>query len=200
MLLSLPRELLAHVLSYLRPFEVERVARTFNKTLTPLCIPLLATRATAFRNARAITARFIDLRLDADGALEAAYARAGLADDYGPFSAPALADQDLFTAFDHLALDGDLHWLAPLDERTAKEMARYHPPQAAASAARMAALEKTVCELGLKLPKCFARFMTDHTLQTRVPSYGAAYFVLGDLVKLRGGGYVIKFYSDQQGW
>lgn len=40
LLLRIPPELLSQILAYLRPYESEPLARTFDTTLTPICIAI----------------------------------------------------------------------------------------------------------------------------------------------------------------
>jgi len=57
-LTDLPLELLHATVSYLRPFEIERVARTYNTKLYHICIPLLSRRLATQRHAKRMVARF----------------------------------------------------------------------------------------------------------------------------------------------
>jgi hypothetical protein len=136
----------------------------------------------------------------------------------GPFSTPSLNPTRLYTALDYLNLNGDLHWLVPLDEHTAKQMSIYHSEDSAATRKQMADLQNAADQIGLKLPAGFVRFMTDRDLQIRIPSATACYFTFEPLIKLKSShphfiraegspdvqvmidGYAMKFFSDQQGW
>jgi hypothetical protein len=51
-ILRLANELLLQIISYLRAFEIERLARTFNRRLTDACLPHLQSRIAGARNRR----------------------------------------------------------------------------------------------------------------------------------------------------
>jgi len=85
---SLPTELLHIIISQLRAFEIERVAKTFNRTLCAICFPLLAKRLAGKRHAKRMINRF------------------------GPIQNLEGGCPNL----DILDLKGDLNWLLPLTE------------------------------------------------------------------------------------
>jgi hypothetical protein len=51
-ILRLANELLLQIISYLRAFEIECLAQTFNRRLTDACLPHLQTRIAGSRNRR----------------------------------------------------------------------------------------------------------------------------------------------------
>jgi hypothetical protein len=212
--LSLPTETISRIISYLRPFEMEHVARTYNKTITPICLPLLRERIATAKNWRKMIASFGMPRRDTYGGLAKIYTSAGLALEWGPFRVPALPREHQYRILDYLDICGDLHWLAPLDEHTAKANLPWEVTCPAVSEKQMEELLATADKLGLKLPTCFSRIMTDIELQSRIPFGGCNDFDLGQPVKLwsskiiqseeflefRVDEYAIQFLSDQQGW
>jgi hypothetical protein len=144
--------------------------------------------------------------LDRQRTMRGAYAHHGLAEDFGPFSVPALPPALRFMAADYLALDGDLHWLAPLDAHTVEKMG----PRTNRTAEEIMELrleEQRLVERRLRparLPPGFARFMGDVALEERMPSAEGAFFDMPYIMKLhnsRGArGYALEFYADLKDW
>jgi len=201
---SIDKELLGLIVANLRAFEVESLTRTFNKKFFDICLPLLTHRLALERNAKRMIDRFgcvrgarniskklyqsFDLESKRPGKYEAT-----------PSSASTRPN------LDYLDLNGDLSWLQPLDNTTAKEMEPHHHGLAASNA-QVDELIKDAERLNLALPDTFVRFIRDKDLQYRVPSCSAAYFFLGDgfrrcppTIDKGAGGYIIRFLSDQQG-
>jgi hypothetical protein len=109
---SLPPETLSHIISYLLPYQLESLARSFNKKLTYICVPYLRKQNASIRNARRMIARFGEQEpLDSYGMFKKAYAAAGLEAEWGPFRIPAISSDRFFTIFDYLELDGTGRWL-----------------------------------------------------------------------------------------
>jgi hypothetical protein len=198
-------------MSYLRPFEIERFARTYSKAIMPVCLPFLRERNAAIRNARKMATLFgrpepLDGRY-----FKPAYEAFGLATEWGPYDALTFAPGRQFTAMDFLALNGDFHWLEPLDVRSqgmnGKHWAGTIPERlCAATPAQMDELQNVANKLGLKLPAGFTKFMTDRNFQSLIIN-----FELGPLQKLKRStiveavdgerehkidGYVIMIYTD----
>jgi hypothetical protein len=113
-LLTLPEETLLQITSYLRAFEIERLARTFSRRLVCFCLPLLRQRIASARNARWAITLFGDLVCDALSHADpkTLYAAAQLDTEYGPYSPPPAR-----VNLDYLGLRGDLYWLRPLGVR-----------------------------------------------------------------------------------
>jgi hypothetical protein len=214
-LLSLPTEMISRILSYLRPSEIERVARTYNKTVTEICLPLLRGRAATARNARKMVTLFgAPHGVNHFGPLVMNYALAGLSLEWGPFSAPALPPERQYTALEYLNLCGDLHWLAPLDRYIAKKIRVRKANYPETSREEMDKLQNASDKLGLRLPACFSRIMTERKLQNRIPFYLVHYFELNQLIKLRSSkvlqsegfpdlrvdGYIIRFLRNHPAW
>jgi hypothetical protein len=167
-------------------------------------------RAAAIRNAKRMTALFGQPEmLDRQRTMRGAYAHHGLAEDFGPFSVPALPPALRFMAADYLALDGDLHWLAPLDAHTVEKMG----PRTNRTAEEMMqsqldyqrhllAVERRLRPV--RLPPGFTRFMGDYALQQRVPSAEGAFFDMPYIMKLHNScgarGYALEFYADLKDW
>ena len=86
---SLPTELLLQIVSDLRPVELEKLAKTLNRTLYDICIPFLGKRIAQHRNARRMRERFCGKKRASRGE------RINL---------------------DYLDLNGDFHWLQPIRE------------------------------------------------------------------------------------
>jgi hypothetical protein len=117
-LLSLPIEILRLIVRHhLRAFEVERLARTFNKLLVSICAPELVERESMLRNARRMIALFglnslASRAYDGDhGQFRAMYTAAGLEAEWGAFEVPDLSLARRFTLFDPLDLTNRLESL-----------------------------------------------------------------------------------------
>ena len=186
-LLTLPDEVLVNIISLLRGVEIECLARTFNERITRICLPLIRDRVAARRNKRHMLSLF-DVRLpsvDAESLLsEAQFTLYGLELLYGPYSVPPMTIAAPFLNLDYLELNGDLYWLTALDKETTEEMSQYHDSGWGATEEQMNELAGKAKELGLTLPECFVRFMTDKQLPYLVPSAVAAFPTLGELTKM----------------
>ena len=173
-LASLPAELLRLIISQLRPFEIERLARTFNKRLYDVSLPLLAQRIAAKRHAGRMIARFgpkVDF-------------------EWGP--------QNL----DTLGLNSDLYWLQPHTSEEVDEHRDFDVDQDNES--RVDDLVVTTKRLGLTLPIGFVRFMRSQEMQFCIPSlFDEFYLGNGGLRKCPAiidggaGGYIIRFLLDE---
>ena len=196
-MLDLPPELINLVCSHLRSFETERVAQTFNKRLYPICLPFLAHRLAMQRNAKRMISIFGDVSCTLG---ESQYQRLGFEPKHGPFTSPTLPN------LDYLDLKGDLSWLTPLDDLTAKAMQHYHQGPAASST-QVNDLIASAERLSLVLPPEFVRFIRNKELQYRIPSFRASYFELSTVGLIKcpasidggAGGYLVRFLCDQQG-
>jgi len=199
LLVDLPPELLSLICSQLRSFEIEHVARTFNKHLYPICLPFLAHRLAMQRHAKRMLSIF------GEGVCtlqEHDYKRLGFESKHGPFSSLALPN------LDYLDLRGDLSWLKPLDDWTvkAKKMKALYQV-AAASNPQVDELVASAKRLELALPVEFVRFIRNKELQYHIPSSSASYFKLSEAGLMKcpasvdggAGGYLIRFLCDQQG-
>jgi hypothetical protein len=130
-LLSLPIEILRLIVRhYLRAFEVERLARTFNKLLVSICAPELVERESMLRNARRMIALF-GFNSRASGAYDGdqfrtMYTAAGLEAEWGAFEVPDLSSARRFTLFDPLDLTSRLESLPsphePLQHMVMREL------------------------------------------------------------------------------
>jgi hypothetical protein len=103
---------------------------------------------------------------------------------------------------DYLRLNGDLYWLQPLDPETSE--GHIWDRGRAASKEKLNELAASAQRVGVEFPPGFLTFMgSDEFIQHMY--LGGDYFYLGDsLVKCKpeddkeGGGFVIRFLSDQQ--
>jgi hypothetical protein len=169
-LLTLPEETLLQITSYLRAFEIERLARTFSRRLVCFCLPLLRQRITSARNARWATTLFGDLICDALNYAdpEMLYAAAQLDTAHGPYSSPPAR-----VNLDYLDLRGDLDWLRPLGVRVEVRQSawseREHDSSPPMEPEGMTELLQAASRLGLHVPETFVRFMVDGELQSRMP-------------------------------
>jgi hypothetical protein len=169
LLSSLPNELMVYILSYLQTFEVERLARTLNKRITHLCAPFLRVRVSAARNARraiSVFGRPYHLVFDE---LEALHALAKLEEVHGAFNVP---DSRALLNLNYLDMCGDLHWLGPLDDRTAAETAGWSKAELDAPIAlgtEMDAWLERAIQLDLQVPTAFVRLMTEPGMRRRMP-------------------------------
>ena len=112
-LLGFPTELLLEITSYLRAFEIEPLAQTFNQRLYAICLPRLADRISNRRNAKLARGRFQKFQSNPHWPLGPIYycltqcsmMLLGLDDSYTYLASPSLR------TLDNLDLQGDLAWL-----------------------------------------------------------------------------------------
>ena len=107
LLTSLPTELVLIIVSFLRAFEVERLAQTLNKELYAICSPLIASRVAARRSTKRMRSLFGTGREFSTHMDWGCYSWLGLEAKYGPFA------ENLTPNLDFLDLNGDLSWLGP---------------------------------------------------------------------------------------
>jgi hypothetical protein len=206
-LLDLPNELLALILSCLRAFEIEHVAKAFNHRLTAICIPFLHDRIAATKNERRMTRMFTRMETTILEGIEEydLYKQWGLASDLHP--PQNLPTMNTFPCLDYLDLNGNLEWTnlacghKPVSPQDPDYVWFCDPPrEAAASRAQMDELIAAARQLSLSLPACFLRFMTDRNMQSRFPDAHNA-FDLGPLRRAKCGmfdidGYMVPFAWD----
>ena len=120
---DLPTELVLKILSYLAPATIERLARTFNKRLYLICLPLLQDRLATQQNTRSMASQFSyrPAPLENDDwmlkTISKIWSRYKQERKSGPFDPPpACNDQNPFVCLDHLNLRGEFDWLAPFDD------------------------------------------------------------------------------------
>lgn len=211
-LLSLSNEILLHIIPYLRPLEIERLACAFNARILLLCLPFLQDRIAATKNKR----RMGHIWGPQDDArrLDEADELPSLRADLTPFT----------YTLDYLMLNGDLHWLAPLDTNTEAKL-RPHLRSTVTNRAVDDLIATCSC-LGLTIPPGFEKLMRNIELQERIPSTRASYFTLGGLGKVNmkyisqhdqncvgatgndyrncsgdhAQGYIAQFYSEEYGY
>jgi len=103
---------------------------------------------------------------------------------------------------DYLKLNGDLYWLQPPDVEIAAEHVWYRGK--AASKEQLNELAASAQRVGIELPPGFLNFMGSDELIERMFLGGDIFYLSDSLVKCNpeddeeGGGYVIRFLSDQQ--
>jgi hypothetical protein len=200
-LLTLPEETLLQITSYLRAFEIERLARTFSRRLVCFCLPLLRQRIASARNARWAIALFGDLVCDAlsHAIPRTLYAAAQLETEHGPYSSPPAR-----VNLDYLDLRGDLDGLRPLGARVEVRQSawseREHDSSPPMEPEGMTELLHTASRLGLHVPEAFVRFMVDGELQSRMPctDVRSAYM---PLIRMRThdlhiDGYAVRLYVE----
>jgi hypothetical protein len=196
-ILRLANELLSHIISYLRAFEIERLARTFNRRLTYVCLPHLQNRIAGARNRRLMMDSFEvkDYEVFVDTEISDLFHSWGLAETHA-FSAPPM---DTFANLDHFDLQGDLSWIYPTPSEELQTMFpspifTRNPP--IATAEQMDGLVSAASKLGVSLPLSFRRFMVDEDLHNRFPYCGEG-FTTSPFVKLdlqaHGVGYATTF-------
>ncbi|KAL2204876.1 hypothetical protein CC79DRAFT_1335462 [Sarocladium strictum] len=221
----LPLEVLQLIFKYLNPFDLECVAKTFNRVLYSASSPLLEPHKDWISNARHMTRLFQTQELkhrtkrllpafpghirplETDDALEELARRDYKACSLDPKGGPYLRSSpaELRT---WMKLDGSLAWLQPLDKKLRKIMAEYSAgdnskPLADHDEAQR--LSDQAEDKGLVLPSGFMSFMRSTEYHYRMASTSAWFFVLEKLIPCPPtvddgeGGYLMMFHSDQQG-
>lgn len=199
----LPPELLLNVVSHLRGYEVERLARSFNKAVYGACLPRLRIRFASQRNAKEMIRRFSDIGSNPGHCpvYEETYHGLRLNSLFGPFNPqPQLS-------LEYQELDGDLSWLGTgvsiyehVADLTGRD--RFTHVGENMSSAREAELRGEARRLGFVIPEAFFTLMTNAQLRKRLPPGFGHYFSLGKLRKCSSlldggiGGYLIRFLRD----
>ncbi|KAH7303501.1 hypothetical protein B0I35DRAFT_446703 [Stachybotrys elegans] len=223
-ILSCPTEVLHYIISSLNPFDVEAVAKTFNRTLFNVACPILLRHKPWLDNVRLMTGIFPprrsgDFLPSFPGhvpVLEpqwSTYDRGIPGTDYTFESLgirPATQEYVASSPPDlrsWMQLDGSFDWLKPLDERMQDMWEEYVGPfgESAPGADDVVnGIMEMAKKLDLVLPDGFETFMKSKELHYRIPSCMSWYFELAPIAKapkaLDGGagGYVVKFHIDQQ--
>lgn len=158
------------IIFHLRPQQIEKVARTFNRRITALCLPLLMDRVRTARNHRSIQRLLGDPKF-----------MDPCQPDFGShtrFSIPERPANHL----QYLQMDGHLDWLAPLDKKTADQIAadlwRFTLPQDDVETPTIERLRDAtrVLEIGHAVPGVFWKFMSDAQLRARIPWSSTTHF------------------------
>jgi hypothetical protein len=197
-ILRLANELLLQIISYLQAFEIERLARTFNRRLTDACLPHLQGRIAGARNRRLMMHSFEvkDYKAFYDSDINELFHSWFAA--MHTFSPPPT---DAFANFDHFDLRGDFSWMYPTQSEELRTM--FHPllftqNPPIATAKQIDELVSAASALGVSLPPCFRRFMIDEELHNRFPymdrNFTTSPFVKLDL-EMHGVGYATAFFT-----
>lgn len=204
-LITLPPEIILVVISLLPSYQVELFAQTFNRIIYEICKPLLATRIAARRNERTMIRKFGERqhRLPFRDLMKW-YEFAGLEKTHGPFKYDPHPNDP--PNLEYLDLNGDLHWLQPVDPKTLEQSSRhYYGPAAATREGQVEELVVIADRLGIILPKAFIEFFLDEELQWDIPR-GGSFFKLGGAFHKYGrsldgsaSGYVVKIYMGTSG-
>jgi hypothetical protein len=199
-ILRLANELLLHIISYLRAFEIERLARTLNRRLTDTCLPHLQSRIAGARNRRLMMDSF---KVKYYGAFDS-YGISDLFHSWGLAETHAFTGPptDSFVNLDHFDLQGDFSWMYPTPSDELPKMFSspiFSRNPLIATAEQIDGLVSAASALGVSLPPCFRRFMIDEELHNRVP-YLDRQFTSAPFVKLNleahGVGYATEFLND----
>ena len=191
---TLPTELILNILSYLRPQTIERLAKTFNKRLIPICLPLLEDRIATQRNANRMIATFLH-EPETDG-WDAALKRniCGIWDHFrlerkwGSAQPLPSTEKEPFTNLDFLNLRGKFNWLADWSELKEEDCVPFEHYRNFMSEEQVAQLKTQAEKLGLEFPKGFFDFMRIVEEECHVTICGNAYFNVkstGGLKKVR---------------
>jgi hypothetical protein len=183
-ILRLANKLLSHIISYLRAFEIERLAWTFNRQLTDACLPHLQSHISGAWNRRLMMNSFkvkhYEVFLNPD--ISNLFHSWGLAESH-TFSTPPT---DTFANLDHFDLQGDFLWIYPTPSKDLEAM--FPPPlfsrsPPVATAKQMGGLVSAASKLGISLPLSFRRFMVNKDLHNQFP-YFYGQFITSPFVKL----------------
>ncbi|CAI7605942.1 unnamed protein product [Penicillium manginii] len=224
-ILHLPYELLTCVLGQLSPFDLESVAKTFNKTLYSTSHRLLKPHARWMKNALRISALFPPFATHTNRRLLPSFPGhlEPLNEDWSSTREEMSVRDCRVLGLDlnclpyirssppdlrsWMKLDGTFGWLEPLGDRVLDDMRPYIGIEGRSPVApgwQIDLLVKQAGELGLTLPEGFEVFLRSDRLHGHIPSYSAWYFSLSKLVKCPSefdkgaGGYLVRFHCDQQ--
>ena len=195
----LPDEIILQICSLTSSPDIDNFALV-NKTTYRVCYDRLKERQIIKKNARVMTKRFkLTAHKYTPQTLGFAHMRRIIVlNEIGSFHSECALEH-----MEYLELNGDLHWLQPMDEKSAEEARRWYQGEAAPEK-KIADLEATAKRLGLQLPGGFLKMMGSNELIGRM-NLGSDCFNLGSLVMCDptddgdGGGYMVRFLCDQQG-
>jgi hypothetical protein len=156
---DIPDELIIHMVSFLRVLSVKRLAQTFCKRITYICLPILTHRPVSWKeNDRKMMALFGEISnsneeyiIDMTWNIHEAC--------LGPYSPPSAVPVERLSVFEYLNYREDLTWLRPVPDDSVKER---DLTGAVLSAADMFRFQELCEQLDLMMPKL--RFMTDENL------------------------------------
>ncbi|KAK3191554.1 hypothetical protein K4F52_002369 [Lecanicillium sp. MT-2017a] len=225
-ILRLPAEILLQILRNLNPFDLESVVKTYNRAFSSAASSLIKPHQAWMKNARAMCALFEtasprkycrSLIPSFPGHVKQFYPdwstrrremadtecyNLGLDRSRGVYIRSSPPDLRSW-----MRLDGTFGWLPPLGPEMAKTMERYNGlegSQPMAEGWQVDAVLKQAAIFGLTLPVGFETFCRSSRFHLRFPSYSAWYFRLGKIIDCPAvvdggaGGYVMRFYIDQQ--
>jgi hypothetical protein len=205
---SLPAEAIAHALTFLGAADIERLGRTYNHFLTPICIASLKlAQAASIANARKMIGMF-DLPehydrwpgvnhiwrkacgsgftdYDFRASLREAYGKARLEQVYGPFQQRSISPERQHLNVSYLDLCGDLRWLFRRGPSQNALDASASVPVFEPNETWMGNLEilrKHVDEIGLTLPPGYQTLMTNLYLMEMIPSSTSCFWTVGSLI------------------
>jgi hypothetical protein len=188
---SLADEIILQIINLLPFPDLDNFAQ-INKRTYQISYPRLQPRQALKRNAKFIAARFGNQSKPFNSICR------------GKQHEPVYSSNELIH-LDYLNLNGDLHWLQPMDEATTAEASQWPQYYETTSQERLNELVATGKRLGLEFPPAFLTFIANSKLMERI-FLGGDFFHLGpSLVKCNpiddnnGGGYVITILDDQQG-
>lgn len=221
----LPLEVLRLIFKLLNPFDLESVAKTFNRVLYSATSALLEPYKAWISNARHMTRLFQSRELrhhtkrllpafpghiqpfETDDTLEELakrdYEACGLDPEGGPYLRSSPAELRTW-----MKLDGSLAWLEPLDKKLRKIMAEYSYSGSSKPLAEHDEAERLsdqARDRGLVLPSGFVSFIRSAEYHYRMASTSAWFFTLEKMIPCPPqvddgeGGYLVMFHSDQQG-
>ena len=163
---SLPTELLLKILSYLAPATIERLARTFNKHIYQICLPLLRDHLATQQNAKRMVSQFFYRpnhykRPDwMDNSISKIWSRYKLQRKWGPFDLPPpYNDQNPSPCLDHLNLHGEFDWLAPFEATLELDCFPFVHCHRFTTPKQITLLKTQAENLGLKYPTGFFDFI-----------------------------------------
>ncbi|KAH7250860.1 hypothetical protein BKA59DRAFT_471355 [Fusarium tricinctum] len=222
---ELPVNILLLILKYLNPFDLECVAKTFNKTLHNASFRLLAPHKEWISNARHMAGLFQPKKfndhctrrllpsfpghlhpLKTDTTLEEIphrdYEAFGLDPESRPYIRSSPAELRTW-----MKLDGSLAWLQPL-EKELQEIVAVHTghevDRRLAEDKDIQVLTKQAEDRKLMLPPGFLPFIRSNQFHHRIASTSAWFFRLKKMIpcppEVDGGegGYLIRFHCDHQ--
>ncbi|KAH7061640.1 hypothetical protein BKA63DRAFT_497742 [Paraphoma chrysanthemicola] len=204
-LLTLPKELLLHILSFL-PFPIiETLAKTHNYHITSTCLVLLQPLFARRQHIKLLESRFDSVKQDM-GRLDFEIficdtAKFSLSkDEWRRVREPV--DEDWFERMEWLDLtfNNDLDWLRPGDDAREGKSGQIAPQ---ITIEKIIKLEEEALQAGLRLPESFVRLHKDQTLLDHMPRNIATSFRLGDSIAKApstldkdAGGYILTFCID----
>ncbi|KAF2028127.1 hypothetical protein EK21DRAFT_90947 [Setomelanomma holmii] len=207
-LITLPKELLLHIISYLPLPIVEVLAKTHNRRITSTCLVLLQPLFTRRRHIKALKSRFGDFRgvetFEFEIFIQETAKFGILKEEWRRVREPT--EEDLLERMEWLNLTfmDDLDWLQPV--RQTEEEKKSNKTDPLLTEGQVAKLQEEAHEAGVHIPQAFSQLVQSPGLLDRIPRSNASSFHIPTTslskatiaIDKDASGYTLPIYVDQE--